>query len=286
MSNPAGGLLRGSRLRPVSLYNPAMRLMREVRVCLEPGREGGPVLNAWSGWPASDRIVPFLVLRLVISGLIDPRTGYLCNIAILDRLVRQQAVPYVQRVWADSRGLGVPAAGCLMRLWELLAEQGIGGPELESLELATTPHLSFAVRRGGLPMIVMTESFEFAASHRLYCRDLGDDENREIFGKCSNPSGHGHNYVVEVSVRGRPDERSGTIMDHEAFQRTVKQQVIDHFDHKHLNADCPEFADLNPTVENIARVIWDRLAGRFEPAELDRVRVWETPKTYAEYSGK
>ena len=87
-------------------------------------------------------------------------------------------------------------------------------------------------------------------------------------------------------MAGDPDPDTGEIADHRAFQRTVKEQVIDRFDHKHLNADCPEFAELNPTVENITRVIWDLLDGRFAPARLRTVRVYETPKTYAEFSGQ
>ncbi len=134
-------------------------------------------------------------------------------------------------------------------------------------------------------MLVMTESFEFSASHRLFCRDLTDQQNAALFGKCSNTNGHGHNYVVHISVAGRPDERTGALLEHAAFQRTVKHRVVDHFDHKHLNSDCAEFSDLNPTVENITRVIWERLKNEFAPARLHRVRVYETPKTYAEYAG-
>ncbi len=134
-------------------------------------------------------------------------------------------------------------------------------------------------------MVVMTESFEFAASHRLCCADLSDDQNQKLFGKCSNPSGHGHNYVVQVSVTGQPDAQTGALLDHAAFQRAVKHRVVDHFDHKHLNSDCPEFSDLNPTIENITRVIWERLKNEFAPACLHKVLVYETPKTYAEYAG-
>lgn len=134
-------------------------------------------------------------------------------------------------------------------------------------------------------MIRLTQSFEFAAAHRLYCPELDDQENQRLFGKCSNPNGHGHNYVLEVTVGGEPDEATGTIVDPPHFERTVNQRVIERFDHKHLNLDCAEFQSLNPSVENIARVIWDRLDGGFERCRLLGIRVWETPKTYAEYCG-
>jgi 6-pyruvoyltetrahydropterin/6-carboxytetrahydropterin synthase len=134
-------------------------------------------------------------------------------------------------------------------------------------------------------MIQVTESFEFSAAHRLYCDELSDEENRRIFGKCSNPNGHGHNYVLEVTVSGRPDDTTGCVVELPHFRRMVRERVIDSFDHKHLNLDCVEFKSLNPSVENIARVIWDRLHDAFEHCRLAGIRVWETPRTFAEYSG-
>ena len=131
-------------------------------------------------------------------------------------------------------------------------------------------------------MVSVTQAFEFSAAHRLYCRELSDDENREIFGKCANPNGHGHNYILEVTVAGVPDSTTGTVIRVHEFDALVKEIVIDRFDHKHLNLDCPEFAKLNPSVENITTVIWKLLDRRFKSARLAKVRVWETPKTYAE----
>ena len=103
--------------------------------------------------------------------------------------------------------------------------------------------------------------------------------------KCANPNGHGHNYVLEITVSGRPDDATGTIVDLPHFQRVVNRRAVERFDHKHLNLDCAEFAALNPSVENIARVIWRCLEGAFDRCELTTVRVWETPKTFAEYDG-
>ncbi len=263
-----------------------MRLMREVRFCLAPEPQAGPVLNSWAGWPGDDAIAPFLLLQACIGGPVDRQTGYLCNISLIDRLLRHRAIPHLQQAWSQAAGRSLPAAGALAGLWRLLVDRFPEPIRLESLDLGLSPYLGFAAFRGDLPMIVMTESFEFAAAHRLYCAELGAEENQRVFGKCANPNGHGHNYVVEVSVGGLPDGRTGTIVEHARFQQTVKEQVIDRFDHKHLNEDCPEFAELNPSVENITRVIWGLLANRFAPAQLRSVRVWETPKTCAEYRGE
>ena len=131
---------------------------------------------------------------------------------------------------------------------------------------------------------IVTESFEFSASHRLHCPDLTDEENRALFGKCNHPNGHGHNYRIAVSVRvgAGPGARPFATA---ALEAAVQAAVIDRFDHRHLNIDCPEFAQLNPSVEHIAMVCH----GLLEPAiaaagaALHRVTVWETEKTSATY---
>ena len=134
-------------------------------------------------------------------------------------------------------------------------------------------------------MIQITTKYELAASHRLHSADWSAEQNEVAFGKCSNPAGHGHNYLLEVTLRGHPDRASGEVTDLEEFRRLVQSEIIDRFDHKNLNEDCEEFAELMPTVENMAKVFWDRLIYRFVNVELYRVAVWETPTTYAEYFG-
>ena len=139
-------------------------------------------------------------------------------------------------------------------------------------------------------MITTAQRFEFSAAHRLHSEALSEKQNQEVFGRCNNPNGHGHNYEVEVSVSGEPDPATGHIVAGgiPELQRIVNQQVIDRFDHKHLNLDCEEFkagSGVNPTVENIARIIFQRLKGSIPgPAKLQCVKVWETPKTVAEYA--
>ena len=133
--------------------------------------------------------------------------------------------------------------------------------------------------------ITVTRRYRFCAAHRLHTDFLTPEQNWAAFGKCNNVNGHGHNYLLEVTVAGRPDERSGALLPLPRFEEIVKSQVIDVLDHKHLNADTEQFRSVNPSVENIARVIWGMLSGRLGEARLHRVRVWETPKTWAEYDG-
>src|SRR5205823_184271 len=128
-------------------------------------------------------------------------------------------------------------------------------------------------------------TFEFSASHRLHNPALSDPENRRVFGKCNNPIGHGHNYELQVTLVGTPDA-DGVLVEVPGFERVVAETVIDRFDHKHLNAEVPEFRELIPSVENIARVIYGLLAPKLKSdrTRLKSVTVWETPKTWCEYS--
>ena len=135
-------------------------------------------------------------------------------------------------------------------------------------------------------MVRLSQRFEFSASHRLHNPQLSDDENRRKFGKCNNPHGHGHNYEVQVTLAGEPDQSAGVLIDVPAMERIVSRTVIDRFDHKNLNVETEEFHDLIPSVENIAMVIFRMLKPQFEQqrARLASVTVWETPKTWCEYS--
>jgi 6-pyruvoyltetrahydropterin/6-carboxytetrahydropterin synthase len=280
----------------------AVRLMREIRFTIdrdwaraahgESGFEGAlPVTNSWGGWPSAVGVAPYLVLRLVVSGQPDAVTGYLVNIQELDALLRRHAIPVAaQRLLAS--GVRLTGGQLIRDIHREVAERlapgrapGGAAPRLERLQLWTTPYLSYAVVAGAEDMVELTQCFEFSASHRLHVAGLSDEENRRVFGKCNNPNGHGHNYQVEVTVRGEVSPQTGTVLPLPLFESIVRREVIERLDHRHLNTDLPDFAGVNPSVENIARRIWELLADQLGPARLWRVRVWETAKTYAEYSG-
>lgn len=283
--------------------------MREIRFSIDrdwvraahgdSGFQGAlPVTNSWGGWPSAVGVAPYLVLRIVISGLADPVTGYLVNIQELDALLRRDAIPAAARMLFAS-GVGLTGERLVQEIHREVAAQLarglLPGIRLESLTLSTTPYLSYAIvnrrtgetpvppRSGDSHMVELTQCFEFSASHRLHVAALSPDENRRVFGKCNNPNGHGHNYQVEVTVAGLISEETGTVLALPQFESIVKREVIDRFDHKHLNTDCADFREVNPSVENIARRVWELLEEKVSPARLQRVRVWETAKTYAEY---
>jgi 6-pyruvoyltetrahydropterin/6-carboxytetrahydropterin synthase len=133
-----------------------------------------------------------------------------------------------------------------------------------------------------LDMVYFCEKFEFAATHTLWNDDFSEQRNMEVFGKCANPTGHGHNYIVEVMLLMPPSRNDFNISD---FERIVDDQLITLVDHKNLNADLEQFDKTNPTVENIATLAWNQLIGKFGKAKLHRVTVWETEKTYCSYEG-
>jgi len=127
--------------------------------------------------------------------------------------------------------------------------------------------------------------YRFSASHRLHSAQLGEEENRRVYGKCNNPYGHGHNYVVEVGVSGPVDQATGMIANLADLDAYVEREVIEPFDHKYLNEEIAEFRETVPTTENICIEIFDRLR-RFPQARLERVRVEETGLNSFEYAGE
>jgi 6-pyruvoyltetrahydropterin/6-carboxytetrahydropterin synthase len=127
--------------------------------------------------------------------------------------------------------------------------------------------------------------YMLSASHRLNADTLSVEENRATYGKCNNPYGHGHNYVVEVLVGGQVDPETGMVVDMVVLDAVVHSRVIDRFDHTNLNLD-PLFVNRVPTTENLCRAIYELLDGSIEPAKLEQVRVEETENNFFEYSGE
>ncbi len=123
----------------------------------------------------------------------------------------------------------------------------------------------------------------FNAAHRLYNPKWDDATNFRVFGKCSNPHYHGHNYELEVKVTGEAQADTGFVMDMKQLSDLIQQYVVERFDHKNLNLDTPEFKDLNPTAENIAVVIYDLLRPHIREKQDLRIRLYETPRNFVEY---
>jgi 6-pyruvoyltetrahydropterin/6-carboxytetrahydropterin synthase len=133
--------------------------------------------------------------------------------------------------------------------------------------------------------IELGRRYRFSASHRLYTEALSEEENARVFGKCANPFGHGHNYVLEISVSGEVDPATGMIANLTDLDSFVEREVIEAFDHHSLNEDVAAFRDVVPTTENLCIEIYERLK-KFPKAKLERVRVQETTNNSFEYAGE
>ena len=135
-------------------------------------------------------------------------------------------------------------------------------------------------------MIYLTRKAEFSASHYYHNPAFSPEENRRVFGKCANLNGHGHNYTLEVTVKGEVDARTGFVVDLKDLKDTMNREVVDAMDHRHLNKEVPEFASTIPTTENLAIAAWKRLEPHIKAAKLHRVRVYESPDLFADYYGE
>ena len=134
--------------------------------------------------------------------------------------------------------------------------------------------------------VKVTRRLHFAAAHRLGREEWSQARNREVFGLCSNPNWHGHNYELDVTVEGEIDPETGFVLDLKRLRDVVERYVVDELDHRNLNLDVAWLEGLNPTTENLVVAMWQRLVAHL-PAEvtLSRLVLWETPRNYVEYSG-
>jgi 6-pyruvoyltetrahydropterin/6-carboxytetrahydropterin synthase len=135
-------------------------------------------------------------------------------------------------------------------------------------------------------MIYLTRKAEFSASHYYHNPEWTPEENQRVFGKCANLNGHGHNYTLEVTVGGEVDAVTGFVIDLALLKNILNREVLDDFDHRHLNKEVPEFAHQVPTSENLAVAIWKRLDAHLHPARLHRVRLYEQPDLFVDYYGE
>jgi 6-pyruvoyltetrahydropterin/6-carboxytetrahydropterin synthase len=133
--------------------------------------------------------------------------------------------------------------------------------------------------------VFVTRQVHFNAAHRLYNRSRSKRWNEATFGPCANPNGHGHNYVLEVTVRGRPDPATGYVLDLCELKRVLEEAVVGPCDHRNLNRDVPFLRGVIPTTENLAIAFWGRISPRVRSGILDCVRLYETPRNFAEYRG-
>jgi 6-pyruvoyltetrahydropterin/6-carboxytetrahydropterin synthase len=131
--------------------------------------------------------------------------------------------------------------------------------------------------------VAVYRSEHFNAAHRLYNPGWDDVKNEKVFGKCALPNYHGHNYELQVKVTGKPDKKTGYVIDLKELSELIKKEVLEKFDHKNLNLDTQEFKELNPTAENIAIIIYRLLRPWIDKDKDLQIRLYETPRNFVEY---
>lgn len=224
-------------------------------------------------------------LEVTTAGRLDPAHGMVVNIKVIDDVLKKEIVQVFDQRSINDEVPGFherPSSVENILLWIRDALVGKLPHEvtLEALRLEETP-LLYGEWEATENALTLTRIYEFAASHRLDVPNLPLEDNLRLFGKCNNPNGHGHNYVLEVTVGGQPDPATGMLVDIEALDAAVHAHVVDRYDHKNLNLDVPEFAGKNTTSEVVAEQIFRTLAP-VVPARLERVRLYETARNLFE----
>ena len=256
------------------------------------------VENGYSGVPALASLGRFEQVDVRCTGLLDPTLNYLVDIKVVDRAVRKAVVPILTDAFQRAAASTIHLPDVLSHAAAALALElnGAAGARLASVLWHLTPFqsLELVMTPTGppfptVPTVLFRQKFEFAASHRLHVPSLSAEENRRAFGKCNHPNGHGHNYIfepcVEIPVAAAPSSLSV-----HGLERLCKEILLDRYDHTYLNIDTPEFdagrGGVVPSVENIARVFFERLAPKIAETgsgRLARMTVWESERTAASY---
>lgn len=242
--------------------------------------------NSYASKPCGDGLSFYFSLWVELTSALNPDTGFVVNVSEIDKVVRQQALPLFQRTvtaaMRSQRSLGLADLVSLLKQCFAVIDAAFDVPRLTGLGLELNPFRKLFIQAENHGMFTYSEKFEFAAMHRLWNDRFDEARNIEFFGKCANPAGHGHNYVLEVSVgRQRDAESNGWICE---FEKVVETQFLDLVDHKNLNVDVAGFETLNPTVENLAYFAWEKLDGQFKNSHLEKITVWENDRTFCSYT--
>lgn len=224
-------------------------------------------------------------LTIAVIGTPDQTTGYLLGIQEIDTLVRNTLLPIITA--QINLNPSVSPATLLPKLWSTATAKLT--PSLHAVRWHLTPYHSIEMTKESRDnnTILLRQLYEFAAAHRLHTPALTDQQNADFFGKCNNPSGHGHNYKLQPTIR--VDINTLTPQLQIKIEQAVNDTLITPLDHKFLNKDCPPFDQSKegtiPSVENITKLCYESLAPALEKLNctLDQITVWETDRTSATY---
>ncbi len=227
----------------------------------------------------------YMELTVHLCGPVNAATGFVMNVSDIDACVQQEAIPIFSKrfrqLFDRKQHLGLEDLSALLREVLVQLSDCLADINLVQMDLALTPNRRIAIVREEENMVYFSEKFEFSAMHTLCNARFDEQQNQDVFGKCANPAGHGHNYIIEVKAK-LPEQ--GKSFETAAFEEIVNREFIEQVDHKNLNVDVLAFAKLNPTVENIAKVAWTCLNGKMNDATLECVTIWENDRTWCTYT--
>ncbi|MBS1713958.1 MAG: 6-carboxytetrahydropterin synthase [Armatimonadetes bacterium] len=250
----------------------------------DPDLDEGGNFRLFGRWASRFNHGHNYVLWVSAQGTVDPQTGMVVNIKRIDDVLQERVVERFDQKSINDEvqefSSRVPSLENLLVYFARELDGLHGRAALSRLKLEETP-LLYGEWAKEDDMTTITRVYEFAASHRLHVPTLTDAENEKLFGKCHNPNGHGHNYVLEVTVTGTPDPKSGFLVDLEHLDAVVQAEIIDRYDHRNLGLDVPELSGLNTTSEVVAGAIFERLKGQV-PGRLVRIRLHETARNVFE----
>lgn len=263
------------------------RLSRQIRFSVNPfldETETGS--NSYASKPSGQGLAIYFALWVELAATVDPDTGFVVNVVEIDKAVRRTSVgvisDFIKERYSQRQNISLADIYSLLREIAPAISDKFGDAKLISITLELNPFRKITIEMENNMKASFSEKFEFAAMHKLWNDSFSEDKNFDIFGKCANPSGHGHNYVIEVTVeKQNPDE----LFSIGTLEKTVSNEFIDLVDHKNLNVDVDYFSTTIPTVENIAVFAWERLNEKIADARLSSVTVWESDRTCCTYSG-
>lgn len=263
-----------------------MYLTRDVRFAVNPFSSAQiQGHNPYACKPSGTGLTLYLELSVALHGELDVDTGFVVNVCDIDQCVRENIVPvFVDRIcnlYARQKDLSISDLAQLLYISKSILALSFGLEQLGAFTLKLNPYRKIALSGTEDTMIYFSEKFEFAAMHKLWNVSFGAEKNMALFGKCANPSGHGHNYIIEVTLK----TKDASAIDSLHYESMVDTHLINILDHKNLNIDVPYFRQHNPTMENIARFAWEQLAPNLGHDLLHCVTVWESDRTQCSFYG-
>lgn len=261
-----------------------LKLSRAVRFSINPFLPADSLgANSYASRPAGEGLAVFFELTVSLCGRSNQDTGFVVNVTDIDSQVRSCVVPLFSRRLRDDFGrgchIGLGGVAELLKQGRRQLDGKFDSATIVRLGLRLNPFRKVEIDKEDFKVVYFSEKFEFAATHKLWNDKFSEQRNFEVFGKCASRAGHGHNYIVEVTIEAQPD---GFCIGE--YERTVNKELIELVDHKNLNVEVAQFGRVIPTVENLAVFAWDRLSGKFGQGKLHCVTVWETDKTCCSYS--